>query len=337
MFAELLTVERSGAIDELLASCPSKPHSETVRLGNSATTTSGNAKRQTETWSDQLLELLISDISRAVESGGIARVYCANKRVAGLCVTELDESVPQELGQKVTRISHLMALGRPEVQIIIKQLLLRETLRSTSGVLVTCVPYFDLTSINALESCGFTTSRTSVVLARELEECIPDVTPASHYDVDAAAPSDVDGFDDTAFDIPSGFLGWDAELPRALTNRVHRDWLRTYARQRRLLVARDQDRPVGLLAEDVKYDTEAALGFRIGSIDLVKTVARYRENGVAAALIGRSLAAFRSEGVRLAELTVDSTDTPVINSCLAQGFVAVSSSITLVNRKSKYH
>lgn len=339
MIAELLTVERSEAIRELLASYPFKPHTEIARICSDTGQTDAERKRHAGPSEDALLDLFISSIGRAVESGGIARAYCTDHRIVGLCVTELDDWASQVLGRRAARISHLLAQGRPEVQTIIKQLMLRETMRSTPGgtVMVARVPYVDLTSISALESCGFTATQTSVVLARELEECLPDSTDVGHYEVAAASPDDVDGFDDAAFGIPGGFLGWDAGLPRTTATRVHRDWLRTYARESRLLVARDHGEPVGLLAECIRTEIEPALGFRIGSVDLVKTVLSYRENGVATRLIGRSLELFHAEGARVAELTVDSADMPVVSSCRAQGFATVGSLITLVNRRTEHH
>lgn len=331
MFAELLTVERSEALQELLASYPFKTYAAGAWLSNN----NDNGKRGEETRKDALLDYLVTSIGRAVESGGIARTYCADHRIAGLCVTELDKWASRELGRRAIRVTHLMALGSHEVQRIIKQLMLRETLRSTprGAILVARVPYTDLTSINALESCGFTATQTSIVLARELEECLPDSTPAGQYEVNIADPEDIDRFADAEFGIPGGFLGWDAGLPHKMATRIHQDWLRTYAREHRLLVAKDNGEPVGLLAECVRTDTKPILGFCVGSIDLLKTAIRYRENGVAAHLLHQSLTAFRRQGARFAELTVDSADAPVVHSCQTQGFLTVGSSITLVKRR----
>ena len=336
MFAELLTVERSEVFRDLLASYPFKPYAEGALFSGKTRKETKNGKEPAKTWEESLLSLLVASIGRAVESGGIARVYCADKKVVGLCVTELDDWASRVLGRRAARVSHLMALGRPEVQTIIKQLILSQTLRETprGTVLVARVPYVDLSSINALERCGFTATQTSIVMARELEESLPDSTPLGHYEIAAAGPDDVDEFDDAEFDINGGFLGWDAGLPCTVAARVHRDWLRVYARERRLLMARDHGEPVGLLAECLKTETEPPLGFRVGSIDLVKTANSYRENGVATDLISRGLAAFRGEGARLAELTVDSMDVPLIRSCQSLGFMTVGSSLTLVNRRT---
>jgi len=320
MIAELLTVERSEPMRELLASYPFKPYSWAAGRSEPGA----------------LIDYLLAGVGRAVESGGIARTYCAGGQVIGLCVTELDEWGSRELGRRTARISHLMALGRPAIQLIVKQLMLRETLRDTPAgtFLVARVPYVDLTSINALESCGFVATQTSMVLARDLAESLPDSTSLDHYDIHVARPDDVNRLDNEAFGIPDGILGWDARLPHATASRVHRDWLMAYAHEQRLLLACDHGQPVGLLAEHIRTETEPALGFRVGSIDLVTTVSEYRNNGVATNLVGRTLTAFRDEGARLAELTVHSADTPVIHSYQSQGFVTVGSSLTLVNRRT---
>lgn len=334
MVAELLTVERSEAVRELLASYPFKPYAESARMSKLTMTTATTAG-SSGSWENSLIDCLLSSIGRAVESGGIARAYCIRGRVVGLCLTEPDEWASRELGRRTARVSHLMALGRPEAQSIIKHLMLRETLRATPAgtILVARVPYVDVSSINALERSGFTATQTSIVLARELEESTPDSTSAGHYEVNAVGPDDVDGFDDAAFGIPGGFLGFDAGLPHTLAARIHRDWLRTYAREGHLLVARDHGEPVGLLAECVRTEMKPVLGFPVGSIDFVGTATAYRENGVATDLVGRSLAAFQRQGARLAELTVSSADTPVVRCCESQGFVTVGSSLTLVNRR----
>ncbi|MBM3315823.1 GNAT family N-acetyltransferase, partial [candidate division WOR-3 bacterium] len=131
--------------------------------------------------------------------------------------------------------------------------------------------------------------------------------------------------------VPDGLLGWDAYLPQGARVRIHRDWLRTYARDRSLLLAFDHGRPVGLLAEHVCDETSPVLGYSVGSIDLVATVPEYRNNGVSTRLVSSSLDLFRDRGARVAELTVHSADTLSAHYYQAQGFVTVGSALTLTN------
>jgi ribosomal protein S18 acetylase RimI-like enzyme len=319
MFAELLTLDRSDPVSELLDSYPFKPYGWT-RAGQ----TTGN-----------LMDYLRSQIAKTVEKGGIVKTYCLGGRPIGMCAVSADRWASHELRTQAYRISHIMALGKPEAQMIVKTLLLQEALRSIPGNTCTVaqIPYSDLTSINALERLGFAATQTSLLMARQLADADADIGAAGgDYDIASVNANDIDRMlDRTPVEIPNGFLGWDSGMSRSTATRVHRDWLRSYAHEHSLFLASDHGRPVGLLAEHVRTDTSPFLGFSVGSIDMVATIAEYRHNGVAGRLVTDSLRQFRSAGAGLAELTIHSADTPVAHSYQAQGFVTVGSSLTLTN------
>jgi ribosomal protein S18 acetylase RimI-like enzyme len=319
MFAELLTLDRSDPVGELLDSYPFKPYGWA-----GAGQTAGS-----------LMDYMRNQIAQTVEKGGIVKTYCLGGRPIGLCAVTADDWASRELKTLTYRISHIMALGKPGAQMIVKSLLLQEALRGIPGHACTVaqIPYSDLTSINALERLGFAATQTSLLMARELADADTDVGAAGgEYDIASVDADDIDRMlDRTPVEIPNGFLGWDSGLTRSSATRVHRDWLRSYAHDHSLFLASDHGRPVGLLAEHVRTDTSPFLGFSVGSIDMVATIAEYRHNGVAGRLVTDSLRQFRSAGAGLAELTIHSADTPIAHSFQTQGFVTVGSSLTLTN------
>jgi GNAT superfamily N-acetyltransferase len=318
MFAELLTADQSGPMKDLLLAYPFKPF--------------GWAPNQQS--ESAVVEYLRSQIAHTVNSGGIVKTYLLGGKVVGMCAAEPDEWASRELGRRACRIDHLMALGQPEAQLLIKTLVLQETMRAIPErtVVVADMNYTDLTSINALERVGFTATQTSLRLARDLAAAECEVAGGGDYEIEPVAEGDVDlVLRGVPVEMPRGFLGWDSRLPHGSAVRVHQDWLKTYAHERSLLMARDRGRPVGVLAEHVRKDTTPYLGFAVGSIDLVATIPEYRNNGVAGRLVTRSLAEFRSLGARLAELRVHSADTPAAQHYQSQGFVTVGSSLMLAS------
>jgi ribosomal protein S18 acetylase RimI-like enzyme len=283
---------------------------------------------------ESLVEYLRSQIAHDIESGGMVKTYYLGGKVVGLCATCPDGWASQELRRRAHRVTQLMALGKTEAQLLIKTLLLNEALRDLTGAscLVAHVPYSDLTSINALERAGFVATQTSLVLARDLENAEADTTADSGYDIATVNDDDFDRvLRQACMEIPDGFLGWDSGLPQGTVTRIHNDWLRSYAHEKNLKVASDHGRPVGLLAERVQTDTTPALGFSVGAIDLVATVAEYRNNGVAGRLVMDTLRGFKADGVRLAELKVHSAFTPAAAAFQANGFAPVGSTVTMTN------
>jgi ribosomal protein S18 acetylase RimI-like enzyme len=255
-------------------------------------------------------------------------------KALGLCVADTDEWASRELQERVYRITHLMALGHPEAQVLIKSMLLQEMMRTVPrrGVVVADMPYADLTSVNALERMGFTATQTSLHLARDLDSAETDATAAADYEVESLNADDVSlVLAGIPVEMPSGFLGWDSKLPHGAATRVHSDWLKSCALDRNLLMARDHGRPVGILAEHLRSDTTPYLGFPVGTIDLVATIPEYRHNGVAGRLVLKSLEQFQTQGAKLVELRIHSADTPVAHTYQSQGFTTIGSSLTLAS------
>lgn len=336
MFAELLTVERNDLMRDLLATYPYKPY--LWALGKEREGAVDN--------------YILSQINEAVKAGGIARTYYLDGRVQGLCVIKPDHLATRELNIRAYRITHLLAMGKPDVQMLIKNLLIRETLRTlpkNSCVVARC-PYSDLTSINALESCGFFTTHTALVLAKDLTNNDWLTTPAEDYEVTPLDPNYIDNFDESVLDIPEGILGWDVNLPRRVLSKVHRDWLRTYAAptpvtavqskatasatksngvNQAVFAAVDHGRIVGIVAERTKPYASHAFGFNVGSIDILTTAPEYRGNGVATQLLKESLNQFAQNGVRVAELIVHSSDGVQSHSYQEMGFFTVGTTLTL--------
>jgi len=281
-----------------------------------------------------VMEYLRSQIAQSIDLGGIVKTYMLGNKVVGMCAATPDDWASRELGRRTYRVSHLMALGDLNAQVLVKTIVLRETMRTIPNrhVVVADIPYTDLTSINALERVGFTATQTSQHLARDLANAACTATGNNEYEIEQVEPDHVDlALRGVPVEIPSGFLGWDSRLSHGSATRIHNDWFRTYASTRSLLLARDHGRPVGVLAEHVLTDTTPYLGFSVGTIDLVATIPEYRNNGVAGRLVTRSLEQFKSQGARLAELTIHSGDTPFARNYQAQGFMTVGSSLTLAS------
>ncbi len=334
MFAELLTVERSEIMRELFEAYEFKPYYWAL----------GNDREK----HNAAIDILVRDIARILTQGGFAHGYYIGKRVVGLCVVKSDPLASNILRAPAYRIAHIIALGKPETQLIIKQLLIQETLRTIpdSVCLVARCPYADITTINALERCGFITTNTALVFARELNESDWMLTPEENYEIHTAQPDEIDNFDTTVLDIPEGTLGWDLNLPPRFLSKVHKDWLRIYAGRQTvastetvpqiapdanhaLLVAQEHGRPVGLLAERIRPDTTNLLGFSVGSIDLITTAPEYRTNGVSTALIQKSLNSFSRAGARIAQLVVHSNDGAGVQTYQKMGFSTVGSWVTM--------
>lgn len=318
MFAELLTADRSGPMKEILDAYPFKPYGWALN----ADPVGG------------VMEYLRSQLAQTIDRGGMVKTYLLGGKVVGMCAATPDDWASREMNQRTYRLSHIMALGRPDAQLLIKTMVLQETMRTIPGrhIVVADIPFTDLTSINALERVGFTATQTSLRLARDLADADCTVTGSCDYEIESVEPDDVDlALSGEPVEFPDGFLGWDSRLPHGSATRVHNDWLQTYAHAGSLLLARDHGRPVGMLAEHVLTDTTPYLGFAVGSIDLVATAPAYRNNGVGGRLVTRSLEHFKSQGARLAELTIHSADTPVARNYQAQGFMTVGSSLTLAS------
>lgn len=337
MFAELLTVERNELMRDLFATYPFKPY--LWALGKEREGAADN--------------YILSQINDAVKAGGIARTYYLDGKVQGLCVIKPDILATQELKCRSYRITHLIAMGKPDVQMLVKNLLIRETLRTLpkNSCIVARCPYSDLTSINALESCGFFTTHTALILAKELSKNDWLATPAEDYEVTLIDRNDIDYFDESVLDIPEGVLGWDVNLPPRILSKVHRDWLRTYAAtapataaqsaastsinksnglSQALFAAVDQGRVVGIAAERTKPDAGNALGFNVGTIDILTTAPEYRGNGVATKLLKESLNQFVQKGVRVAELILHTNDGFLTQTYQEMGFFTVGTTLTLV-------
>ncbi|MGQ9678811.1 MAG: GNAT family N-acetyltransferase [bacterium] len=337
MFAELLTVERNELMRDLFETYPYKPYLWV--LG-----------KERENVVDKYI---FSQINEVVKSGGIARAYCFDGKVQGLCVIRPDNLAMCELHRRAYRITHLLAIGKPDVQFLIKSLLVRETLRGLPKdvCIVARCPYSDLTSINALERYGFFTTHTALILAKDLSNTDWLTTPAEDYEVTPLTLENFDGLDEETLDIPEGVLGWDVNLPKRTLSQIHRDWLRTYAFTARnkttrsskveieyspsshlqtLLAAYDQGRVVGIVADRTKLTTRNSLGFNVGTIDILTTAPEYRGNGVSTKLIKESLNQFAQNRVRVAELVLHSNDNILSQYYQEMGFFTVNTTLTLV-------
>lgn len=316
MLAELLTLERTEPMHELLGVCPAGTH-----LCTQGQFTPNTAVKYT-----------LTRLAAALARGGFAKTYVCQGQFVGICVASPDEWATRELATRTFRIEFLAALGNQEDQLRIKRMLLREIGRDLTRTTCTVaqVPYNDLTGINALESCGFTATQTSLVLSRSLDDVLPR-TQTTTYTVATASPYDLDVIDDATLSVPDNLFGWDGCLPHAERGRIHRDWLRTYARDRSLLLAYDNGHPVGLLAEHKRKDMSRLLGYSVGSIDLVATAPNYQHNGVAAELVRSTLETFRSQGIGAVELIVRTADTSSAGYYQNEGFRTIGSRLTLTN------
>lgn len=339
MFAELLTVERNELMGDLLENYQFKPY--IWALGR-------ERKNAAENY-------ILSQINEVVKSGGIARAYYLGGKVQGLCVIKPDTLATYELHLRTFQITHLLAMGKPDVQLFIKTLLLRETIRGLPKnlcIIARC-PYSDLTSVNALESCGFFTTHTALILAKDLANNDWLTTPPEDYEVTPLKPEQLDSFDELTFDIPKGVLGWDVNLPPKILSKIHRDWLRTYAataktptacsspveiessfpaRTQTLLAAYDRGRVVGIVAERTKSTARNLLGFNVGVIDILATAPEYHGNGVSSKLINESLNQFAQNRVQVVKLLLHSGDSFQSQSQFYQqmGFFTVDTTLTLV-------
>lgn len=337
MFAELLTVERNELMRDLFETYPFKPY--IWALGRERENAAEN--------------YILSQINETVKAGGIARAYYLGSKVQGLCVIRPDTIATHELHLQAFRITHLLAMGKPDVQLLIKSLLLRETIRSLpkNVCIIARCPYSDLTSVNALESYGFFTTHTALILAKDLSNNDWLTTPAEDYEVTPLKPEHLDSFDELTFDIPEGVLGWDINLPPKILSKIHRDWLRTYASTAKtqtvcsstveieysfpahtqtLLAAYDGGRVVGIVAERTKSTARNLFGFNVGVIDILATAPEYRGNGVSSKLIKESLNQFAQNRVQVAELLLHSGDGFQSQFYQQMGFFTVGTTLTLV-------
>lgn len=321
MFADLMNLENCDSVRRLIESSPHKPFNWAL----------GPSQQR------PLVDYVIHDVQAALDAGGFARAYSLGGSIVGLCVTRPDDWASRELDIRAFRVAYLVASGKPEMQTMVKALLVRESVRNIPGraCFVVQVPHTDLSGINALERTGFVATQTSVILAKDLLHYGSETGAEATYQVHHARADDVDAiYHETASEIPEGILGWDYQLSDRTKSRVHRDWLAGYASAQGLLLAQDHGRPVGVLAERVNAEAAPYLGFGVGSVDFVATVPEYRNNGVARQLLADSLDYFKDRGVRLAEVTACGTDVPFMRYCQAQGFAAVENMLTLVNWRS---
>ncbi len=326
MLAELLNIERGeGILHELLESYPFKPY--IWALGKERQTAAN--------------QYLLAQIAQVINNGGIARAYCLDNKLVGLCTISPDELATKEIRRRTYRLSHLIALGKSPMESIVKQALIRETLRQLpkNACVVASCPSADISTINVLQQCGFVTTHTALILARDLSNADWLTTPVENYEVHTIKAEELEQFDDDLLDIPRGFLGWDERLPPETRSRVYKDWLRTYALDNsklsqevpQLLVASNhQGQVVGLLAEKAKTETGKIFGFGIGKIELITTTSEYRSNGVATTLVKNALHSFAQNGIRVTEMVLNAADTANINNYQEMGFSIVGAYVTMV-------
>jgi ribosomal protein S18 acetylase RimI-like enzyme len=317
MVAEVLNLENCDSMKQLLNSLPEKPY------GWALAAEQHNA----------LVDYLVHGVQEAIDVGGFVKAYSLGGNMVGLCATKPDDWATRELGTRTFRMTHLLAAGKPEMQTMVKAMLVRESIRDITGqaCFVAQVPHTDLASINALERTGFVATQTSVIMAKNLLKSASCDGTEGNYEVHPAQPNELDSvLRETASEIPSGILGWDYRLSGSARSRVHRDWLAGYTQDHGLLMAHDHGRAVGFLAGQVNSEATKYLGFGVGSIDFVATVPEYRNNGVAARLVADSLESFKTQGVRVAELTAYSANAQFVRSCQTHGFTTVESTVTLV-------
>lgn len=318
MIAELLTFEPSSPVQDLL-----------LKIGGGLCPHSRQRQDQ-----EAMASCALKRIADIVASGGTAKVYSIHNRIRGMVVVGPDEWAFRELGRPGYRIEYLAAFGQAEEQFFVKQLLLREVHQTLprGTPLVAQVPYADLTSINALERCGFVATQTALILAAEIADTQTPAAPVdTDYGVQPAQPEDIDRLDDGILQVPDGVFGWDAYLPPGIRARVHRDWLQSYARDHSLLLAFHHDRPVGLLAEHICDEYSPVLGYAVGRIDLITTAAEYRNNGVARILMNYAFRQFYDRGARTVELLVHTTGAPSVDQLEARGFTTLGSSLVMTN------
>jgi hypothetical protein len=153
MFAELLTLDRSDPASELLDAYPFKPHGWAL-----AGPTGGS-----------LVDYMRNQIAQTVEKWGVVKTHCLGGKPIGMCAVDTDEWASREMRTPTFRISHIMALGKPGAQMIIKTRLLQEAMRAIPSNTCTGaqIPYSDLTSINALERLEFAATQTSLLMVRQ--------------------------------------------------------------------------------------------------------------------------------------------------------------------------
>ncbi len=317
MFAELLNLENCDSLKKFMASQPHRPFGWALP-----------PERQRA-----VVDYLLHGVQEAIDAGGFAKAYDLGGEMVGLCVTRPDNWASHELGVRTFRVTHLFAAGSPEMQTIVKAMLVRETVRSAPGrvCFVAQLAHTDLSGLNALERTGFIATQSTVVMALDLLDYQSRSTPEVGYEVERARPGELAGFlEATAAEVPDGILGWDYHLPAPTKSRVHRDWLASYATQE-LLLASDSGRPAGLLAGHVREEAVRYLGFGVGTVDFVAAAPEYRNNGVALRLVSDSLDMFKSRGVRLAVVVARPGDESLLRYCQTCGFATVETTVTLAN------
>ncbi len=242
----------------------------------------------------------------------------------------------QQLGIRVARLEHLIALGDYERQYLIKESLLAAVLEECAGkgirYLISRVHTSDLSTIHLLERHGFIIVDGILTFSADIRNA-RWASPPPNLEIRLARSEDIEPIKAIA---RSSFIydrfHSDPLIPKAIADELHAVWVENSCLGKAaeaVIVATEKGQILGFVTCRIDRRSKKFLGLTIGTIVLVATAPGARNKGVAKAVTYGALAWFKDQGVDFVEVGTQLRNIPASRLYESCGFRLVASGLTL--------
>lgn len=242
----------------------------------------------------------------------------------------------QQLGIRVARLEHFIALGDYERQYLIKGNLLAAVLEECTGkgirYLISRIHSSDLSTIHLLERHGFIMVDGILTFSADIRNS-RGFSPPANLEVRLSRPEDIEPIKAIA---RSSFIydrfHSDPLIPKALADELHAVWVENSCLGKAadaVIVATENEQILGFVTCKIDRRSKGVLGLTIGTIVLVATAPDARNRGVAKAATYGALAWFKEQGVDFVEVGTQLRNIPASRLYQACGFRLAATSLTL--------
>jgi len=285
-----------------------------------------------DTSSEGRVEYLFASLVSAQERGATTRVAQADGEVQALAQWELLPWDTQMLGFPVARISALYRFPSEVAFGFQKELLhdLVEEVRAAAvQYLMVRVPAGDIPAIGQLESLGFRMVDGILSFGRSLQDLPPQSGPDIVRTAGSQHISALREIAGASFSIDR--FHSDPAIGPAKADEVQRAWIENSCTGLAdcVLVVEVDGELAGFTTLKLDRLAENKLGIRMGVIELVAVLPRFRRRGLAHALSLASLHWFHRAGCQWAEVGTQVANIHAARVYQSAGFLLTASSLTL--------
>ena len=241
-----------------------------------------------------------------------------------------------QLGMRAARIDYLIAEGRYDQQLQVKETLLEQVLVEAHdrGIwhLSVRIDASDLSTLHALEEAGFITVDGILTIALDLARH-ESIKRPHDFQIRLATPDDAERVANlarTAF-IYDRFHA-DPFISDARADELHATWLKNSCTGKAadaVVLAEDDTGLLGFITCALQDDTREQLGRMVGTVVMVASATSARGRGVAYATLMAALDWFRAQGCEIVDSGTQVRNIPCLGLFQKCGFRIVGSSISL--------